>query len=321
MRLDDEPEKAQVVASATKTVAVRGKVKYKGVVQLQNGHWGVQIYTDQKRIWLGTFKSAVEAAMAYDSASIKLGRYDVNSYRNFPRSDVTTHEPEFQDRFTTESLLNMIREGSYQQKFRDFLRSRSKIVGGSKQVVRGEESNKGFSRTELYQKELTPSDVGKLNRLVIPKRYAVNYMPSIRPKEKEEGEIEEGVEIVCYDSELRQWKFRYCYWKSSQSFVITSGWKSFVRKKKLKEKDVISFYTCDVKTLEGQIKHSLMIDVHYSSHNGSVVPEEANMTVHDSSEEGMKTEKFVSSKLKHEETKTEENKGSFLLFGVRIHCS
>ncbi|XP_010481093.1 PREDICTED: AP2/ERF and B3 domain-containing transcription factor At1g50680-like [Camelina sativa] len=305
MRLNDEPEKAQVVASATKTVPVRGKVKYKGVVQLQNGHWGVQIYTDHKRFWLGTFKSAVEAAMAYDSASIKLGRSDVNSYRNFPRSDVTIHEPEFQDRFTTESLLNMIREGSYQQKFRDFLR--------------GEESNKGFSRTELFQKELTPSDVGKLNRLVIPKRHAVNYMPSISNKEKEEeGEIVEGVEIVFYDRTMRQWKFRYCYWKSSQSFVITSGWKSFVREKKLKDKDVISFYTWHVKTLEGQIKHFLMIDVHYSSDNGSVVPEEANMTVH---EEGMKTEKFVSSKLKDEETKTEENTGSFMLFGVRIQCS
>ncbi|XP_010501940.1 PREDICTED: AP2/ERF and B3 domain-containing transcription factor At1g50680-like [Camelina sativa] len=320
MRLNYEPEKAQVVTSATKKVAVRGNVKYKGVVQLQNGHWGVQIYTDHKRIWLGTFKSAVEAAMAYDSASIKLGRFDVNSYRNFPRSDVKKHEPEFQDRFTTESLLNIIREGSYQQKFSDFLRSRSKIVAGINRGEADQESNKGFSRTELFQKELTPSDVGKLNRLVIPKRHAVNYMPSIsRPKEKEEVEIGEGVEIVVYDRELRQWKFRYCYWKSSQSFVITSGWKSFVREKKLKEKDVISFYTCDVKTLEGQIKNFFMIGVHYSSDNGSVVPEEANMTVHDSSEE--KTEKFVSSKLKDEESKTEESKGSFMLFGVRIQCS
>ncbi|CAH8255204.1 unnamed protein product [Arabidopsis lyrata] len=336
MRLNDEPENALVVSSATKTVVVSGNVKYKGVVQQQNGHWGAQIYADHKRIWLGTFKSAAEAATAYDSASIKLRSFDANSHRNFPWSNITVHEPDFQDCYTTETVLNMIRDGSYPHKFRDFLRVRSQIVasmniGGTKQV-RGEvnqESDKCFSCTQLFQKELTPSDVGKLNRLVIPKKYAVKYMPFISDdqSEKEDGEIGgsvEDVEVVFYDRAMRQWKFRYCYWKSSQSFVFTRGWNSFVKEKNLKEKDVIVFYTCDVpnnvKTLEGQSKTFLMIDVHYFSDNGTVVAEEVSMTVHDSSEEGMKTENFVSSKSKDKETKTEENKGGFMLFGVRIQC-
>ncbi|EOA38887.1 hypothetical protein CARUB_v10011257mg [Capsella rubella] len=338
MRLSDEPEQALVVASAIKTVAVSGNVKYKGVVQQQNGHWGAQIYADHKRIWLGTFKSAAEAATAYDSASIKLRRFDANAHRNFPLSDITVHEPDFQDCYEVESVLNMIRDGSYQHKFRDFLRIRSQIVAsinivdGSKQV-RGEvdqESDKCFSCTQLFQKELTPSDVGKLNRLVIPKKYAVKYMPSISDdqNEKEEGEIGgavEDLEIVFYDRAMRQWKFRYCYWKSSQSFVFTRGWNSFVKERNLKEKDVIIFYTCDVpnnvKTLEGQSNNFLMIDVHYFSDNGSVVPEKVNMTAHGSSEERRKTENFVSSKLEDKVTKTEENKGSFMLFGVKIQCS
>ncbi|KAK8515627.1 hypothetical protein V6N13_139401 [Hibiscus sabdariffa] len=41
------------------------------------------------------------------------------------------------------------------------------------------------------------------------------------------------------------WKFRYCYWRSSQSFVFTRGWSRFVKEKKLSEKDTVTFYTCE----------------------------------------------------------------------------
>ncbi|XP_010479572.1 PREDICTED: AP2/ERF and B3 domain-containing transcription factor At1g51120-like [Camelina sativa] len=316
--------------------------KYKGVVQQQNGNWGAQIYADHRRIWLGTFKSAAEAAASYDSASIKLRSFDANSHRNFPWSDFTVHEPDFQKPFTTEAVLNMIKEGSYQHKFRDFLKLRSQMVaciniGGSKQVQGGggrgeaaQESGNCFSwTTELFHKELTPSDVGKLNRLVIPKKHAVKHLPYISDdhNEKEEGEtggaVDDLEDIEFYDREMRQWKFRYCYWKSSQSFVFTRGWNAFVKAKNLKEKDIIVFYDCnvpsDAKTLEGQSKNFKMIDVHYFSGNGFMVPEEVNKTAQESSGEEMKTGNVFSSKLEDEEPKSEEKKGGgFMLFGVRI---
>ncbi|CAN7097621.1 unnamed protein product [Brassica rapa subsp. narinosa] len=306
-------------------VVVSGSAKYKGVVQLPNGHWGAQIYTDHKRIWLGTFRSADVAAAAYDSASIKIRSYDANMYRNFPWSEFTVHEPAFQNEHTTEAVLSMIKDGTYQRKYREFLKKvQSKIVGGYNifRSKEDQESKKCFSCTELFRKELTPSDVGKLNRLVIPKKYAVRCLPLLRDdqKEREEGEIVEDVEVVFYDREMRQWKFRYCYWRSSQSFVFTSGWNGFVKEKSLKEKDTIVFYTCDVPTLEGQRKKFLMIDVHCSSDEGSAVcDEEVNETVRYSSEGGVKTENFSNSKLEEgEETKSVENKGGFMLFGVRI---
>ncbi|KAL1207083.1 AP2/ERF and B3 domain-containing transcription factor [Cardamine amara subsp. amara] len=321
MRLN-EPDTVLVVANATKKVTVSDNQnpKYKGVVQQQNGHWGAQLYAYHKRIWLGTFKSATEAAMAYDSAAIKLRGFDANSHRNFPWSDITVHEPNFQEGHTTEALLNMIRDGSYQQNFRDFLRVRSQIAAsmnivGSKQVRReGDQDSKKFlSCTQLFQKELTLSDVGKLNRLVIPKKYAVKYLPFISEEqtEREEGEIGgpvENMEVAFYDEAMRQWKFRYYYWRRSQSFVFTRGWNGFVKENNLKEKDVIAFYSCEVpsnvKTLEGQSRNFLMIDVHYFSENGS--------------EKEVTTKNLFNSKLEVEKAKSDKNKGGFMLFGVRI---
>ncbi|CAH8330371.1 unnamed protein product [Eruca vesicaria subsp. sativa] len=332
-------KRMKTTVSPTTTLALSNTAatKYKGVVQQQNGHWGAQIYADHKRIWLGTFKSAAEAAAAYDSASIKLRSFDANSHRNFPWSEITVHEPDFQNNHTTEAVLNMIRDRTYQNKFMDHLRVRSQMVAianinivGSKQSREGggvQESTKCFSCTELFHKELTPSDVGKLNRLVIPKKHAVKHLPFIR--EDEQNEREEGgtggalddVEVVFYDRTMRQWKFRYCYWKSSQSFVFTRGWNGFVKEKNLKEKDVIVFYTCDVpsnfKTLQGQSSNFLMIDVDYFTDKGSMDPKEVNKRVHNVSEEEMKTENFFSSKVE-EETNSEVSKGGFMLFGVRI---
>ncbi|KAF8097305.1 hypothetical protein N665_0291s0014 [Sinapis alba] len=301
------------------------EVKYKGVVQQHNGHWGAQIYADHKRFWLGTFRSSAEAAAAYDSASIKIRSYDANMHRNFPWSEYTVHEPAFQNEHTTEAVLSMIKDGTYQRKYREFFKkiqskivSRYNIVGSTKE---DQEPNKScFLCTELFRKELTPSDVGKLNRFVIPKKYAVKYLPFIS---NEQTEREEDFEVVFYDREMiREWKFRYCYWRSSQSFVFTRGWIGFVKEKSLKEKDVITFYTCDVPTSEGQSKNFLMVDVHRFSDNDSVVTDddEVKKTVHNSSDDVVKADSFFNSKLgeEEEETKSVENKGGFMLFGVKI---
>ncbi|ESQ30404.1 hypothetical protein EUTSA_v10012266mg [Eutrema salsugineum] len=127
---------------------------------------------------------------------------------------------------------------------------------------------------------------------MIPNTYAVKHLPyiSIDQNDREEGEIAEDVEeVVVYDKAMTQWKFKYCYLRSSQSFVFTRGWNGFVKEKNLKENDVILFYECDdVKTLQGQSK-ILMIDVQYSSDNGFVDSKGVNNKVDESSDEERKT--------------------------------
>lgn len=270
--IQDEELKKMMIGSSTNN-NYNYTQKFKGVVPQQNGHWGAQIYANHQRIWLGTFKSEREAAMAYDSATIKLRSGE--SHRNFPWNDQTVQEPNFQSHYTTEAVLSMIRDGTYPSKFASFLISTKTLTltlnseeeGNTRLRNNGEEK---FSCTLLFQKELTPSDVGKLNRLVIPKKHASRYFPCVFGNTNimiEEGDsnysnnnnvMMDGInvvngnnnnssdtELVFYDKLMRSWKFRYCYWRSSQSFVFTRGWNRFVKDKSLRAKDVIAFYKCE----------------------------------------------------------------------------
>ncbi|KAI3997273.1 hypothetical protein MKX01_009117 [Papaver californicum] len=86
-------------------------------------------------------------------------------------------------------------------------------------------------REHMFEKPLTPSDVGKLNRLVIPKQHAEKYLPlgghdSLLSFEDESG---------------KDWRFRYSYWNSSQSYVLTKGWSRFVKEKHLDAGDIVMF--------------------------------------------------------------------------------
>ncbi|RZS07138.1 hypothetical protein BHM03_00037927 [Ensete ventricosum] len=90
-------------------------------------------------------------------------------------------------------------------------------------------------RENMFEKPLTPSDVGKLNRLVIPKQHAEKYFPLGR----DSGE--KGLLLSFEDESGKEWQFRYSYWTSSQSYVLTKGWSRFVKEKRLDAGDVVLF--------------------------------------------------------------------------------
>ncbi|XP_042455155.1 B3 domain-containing protein Os06g0107800-like [Zingiber officinale] len=97
----------------------------------------------------------------------------------------------------------------------------------------------GSSRELMFEKVVTPSDVGKLNRLVIPKQHAERHFPV---PESSAGESTKGVLLSFEDACTgRAWRFRYSYWSSSQSYVITKGWSRFVKEKGLLAGDTVSF--------------------------------------------------------------------------------
>ncbi|CAL1360493.1 unnamed protein product [Linum trigynum] len=88
----------------------------------------------------------------------------------------------------------------------------------------------------MFEKPLTPSDVGKLNRLVIPKQHAERYFPL-----QGADAVEKGLLLGFEDEAGKCWRFRYSYWNSSQSYVLTKGWSRYVKEKQLDAGDVVLF--------------------------------------------------------------------------------
>ncbi|CAA7391644.1 unnamed protein product [Spirodela intermedia] len=89
-------------------------------------------------------------------------------------------------------------------------------------------------KEHMFDKVVTPSDVGKLNRLVIPKQHAERYFPLDSTNDK-------GMLLNFEDRTGKPWRFRYSYWNSSQSYVMTKGWSRFVKEKRLDAGDTVSF--------------------------------------------------------------------------------
>ncbi|KAI4341982.1 hypothetical protein MLD38_026647 [Melastoma candidum] len=105
------------------------------------------------------------------------------------------------------------------------------------QVLEDRESN-CRDRQTLFDKSLTPSDVGKLNRLVIPKQHAERCFPL--------GGMgltgpDSGMLLSFEDESGKCWRFKYTYWSSSQSYVLTKGWSRYVKEKMLDAGDVVFF--------------------------------------------------------------------------------
>ncbi|XP_061340903.1 B3 domain-containing transcription factor NGA1 isoform X2 [Gastrolobium bilobum] len=96
-------------------------------------------------------------------------------------------------------------------------------------------NNHPTEKEHMFDKVVTPSDVGKLNRLVIPKQHAEKYFPL------DSSTNEKGLLLNFEDRNGKLWRFRYSYWNSSQSYVMTKGWSRFVKEKKLDAGDVVSF--------------------------------------------------------------------------------
>ncbi|KAK1604377.1 hypothetical protein QYE76_028050 [Lolium multiflorum] len=100
-------------------------------------------------------------------------------------------------------------------------------------------------REHMFDKVVTPSDVGKLNRLVVPKHFAERYfLPQLLGGGGNAASRLAGAVLRFEDGRGggKAWAFRFSYWSSSQSYVMTKGWSAFVRDRRLAAGDTVSFY-------------------------------------------------------------------------------
>lgn len=103
------------------------------------------------------------------------------------------------------------------------------------QASQQEHDQQVVDKEPMFEKPLTPSDVGKLNRLVIPKQHAEKYFPLSGDS------VDKGLLLSFEDESGKHWRFRYSYWNSSQSYVLTKGWSRYVKEKQLDAGDVVLF--------------------------------------------------------------------------------
>ncbi|KAH0705617.1 hypothetical protein KY289_010693 [Solanum tuberosum] len=107
---------------------------------------------------------------------------------------------------TTYLMIDDCDSSSSPKKQKIHAREQTSCIFGSKlKGVAGEHSgycgkddaDAEFSYKKLFEKKLTLSDVGKHNRLLIPKRYATKYFPQVQDEE-----------MIFYDTSRTLWKFR-----------------------------------------------------------------------------------------------------------------
>ncbi|XP_075488004.1 B3 domain-containing protein At2g36080-like [Primulina tabacum] len=141
------------------------------------------------------------------------------------------------DRFSTRFNLNI--EDDQEESGCDEQMNNADIDGEGSNLM-GMDQFGQDEREPLFEKPLTPSDVGKLNRLVIPKQHAERHFPISGGGGG--GDPGEKGFILSFEDEMgKLWRFRYSYWNSSQSYVLTKGWSRFVKEKRLDAGDFVLF--------------------------------------------------------------------------------
>ncbi|XP_020585964.1 AP2/ERF and B3 domain-containing transcription factor At1g51120-like isoform X2 [Phalaenopsis equestris] len=235
MQPSDEGPSSRITSTPAGLLQFTPPTWYEGIVPQQNGLWSAQINFNGSLVLLGTFKSEVAAARAYDSAGTKLKGGDF--YRNFLLTNVTIHESYFQSSYSNEAIMDMIRDGSYERKLIDTVWSQQRQYQyiGYLAMPTCLDAIPGFVFEEMFHKKLILNGIEGQNILVLPHQ-ARSYYPPF----KSTG----GLPLVFRDRVNRPWEFQYCYNNSTQSYIFNMGWSKFANEMELRTKDTVVFYRC-----------------------------------------------------------------------------
>nr|CAD1836760.1 unnamed protein product [Ananas comosus var. bracteatus] len=90
-------------------------------------------------------------------------------------------------------------------------------------------------RRALVREALDPQRRREAEQASDSKQHAEKHFPL----DAEAGE--KGLILSFEDEAGKSWQFRYSYWSSSQSYVLTKGWSRYVKEKRLDAGDVVAF--------------------------------------------------------------------------------
>jgi bifunctional DNA-binding transcriptional regulator/antitoxin component of YhaV-PrlF toxin-antitoxin module len=88
----------------------------------------------------------------------------------------------------------------------------------------------------VLRKQLSPSGVSSLGRIVLPKKEAETHLPQL--------DASEGVLLTMTDYDTAQnWTFRYRFWSNNKSrMYLLENTRDFVKAHNLQERDILTLY-------------------------------------------------------------------------------
>ncbi|KAJ4954219.1 hypothetical protein NE237_031051 [Protea cynaroides] len=92
-----------------------------------------------------------------------------------------------------------------------------------------EQSSKSSSSSSSSNINEVPDD--ELNLLLIPIKKAETYFPSL--KKGGDGNDYNKMLLTFFDKHNKTWVMKYEFWSTSKCYVLTTGWKKFVKEYKL----------------------------------------------------------------------------------------
>jgi RAV-like factor len=196
--------------------------------QPSNGRWcGAQTYERPTRKWMGTFPDEETPACGYDDLAAPARRCQ-RGVANFS-AERRTDDGELAFQATSLKSVTTVETLRMQT-------SADEVRPSLWRAARAQPAT--WAREHLFQKALTPSDVGKLNRLVVPKHHAEKHLFLNRNPMMAAGF---GILIDFVDVSRKTWRFRYSFSATSRMYIITKGWRFFVREKGLQAGDTVAF--------------------------------------------------------------------------------
>ncbi|XP_078156962.1 B3 domain-containing protein Os07g0563300-like isoform X2 [Carex rostrata] len=124
------------------------------------------------------------------------------------------------------------------------IRARSQVLprywprstGQELQQINGEGSNSVI--TPLFEKMLSASDAGRIGRLVLPKKCAEAYFPTISQPE--------GLPLTVQDASGKEWQFQFRFWPNNNSrMYVLEGVTPCIQAMQLQAGDTVTFSRID----------------------------------------------------------------------------
>ncbi|XP_047954228.1 B3 domain-containing protein Os07g0563300-like isoform X1 [Salvia hispanica] len=219
-----------------------GKMRFGPPEILQNGNIGFKV-KEQHCPFTSDFKPIYSRNDTSSNQSLGVASSSKNETDDAPISSILSQSPSVSitvgKQVFSSSGLDSCGEGQIRdEKSRGDVRSRNQLLPRYRPQITNKELQKisGDLKciTPLFEKMLSASDAGRIGRLVLPKKCAEAYFPSINQAE--------GLPLNVQDIKGKEWVFQFRFWPNNNSrMYVLEGITPCIQSMQLQAGDVVTF--------------------------------------------------------------------------------